>query len=65
MATPYDNVAATVEDGMVIIRCRVADVQATISKSGKSMVYATTGGASPVLVDGRTLKLNLTLYEAR
>ena len=66
MSTPYDNVVITVEDGTMVIRCNVEDVKPAVSKSGKSDVYATTGGATKV-PDGKggVFAVNLTVYRSR
>lgn len=58
----YENIATTVENGTLVIRINIDEtkVDAQPSKSGKTLVVATTGGAKPV---GDTpLRLNLTLY---
>jgi len=66
MVSPYDNVQATVEDGELVVRCNVADVKTTISKSGKSDVYATTGGAVKVPDgNGGVFSVNMTVYRPR
>ena len=62
----YDNVKVEVDGDEVLIRCSVGqDVQSAPSASGKTMVYATTGGARVVEVDGARFSLNLTLYQKR
>lgn len=61
----YDNIEATIEDGkLTLVICvdeSKVDVQA--SKSGKTLVVATTGGAMRIPGSGiPPLSLNLTLY---
>jgi len=65
MVSRYDNVNVSVEGSEVVIRCRVEDVQAAPSASGKTMVFATTGGARAVPVGDGVMQLNLTLYQKR
>jgi len=62
MIDRYENVQATVEGNEVVIRCNINEneVDAQPSKSGKTVVLATSGGA--IRVPGTELKLNLTLY---
>jgi len=62
MIDRYENVQATVEGDEVVIRCNINEneVDAQPSKSGKTVVLATSGGA--IRVPGTELKLNLTLY---
>ena len=57
-----DNVKVEVEDGTVVIRCAVEGVSAVPSKSGKSMIYASTGGAKTIAVGDEVFSLNLNLY---
>ena len=60
--SPYSNVSTSVEGGKLIITCDLDPrrVDMSPSKSGKSNVLATTGGA--VMVANGT-KLNLTVYQ--
>jgi hypothetical protein len=59
----YDNIAVNLAAGVLTIKCTVDEnqVEAQPSKSGKSMVFATTGGAQRV--DGSPFKVNLTVYQ--
>lgn len=55
----YDNVQVVQDDDKVVVTMKVgADVDARPSKSGKSVVIATSGGAIRV----GDMYLNLTLY---
>lgn len=59
----YDNIDCSIEDGILTMRVCVDETRVDVqpSKSGKTLVVATTGGA--IRVPGSmALKLNLTLY---
>ena len=59
---PYSNVVTDIAENdklVVTINLDPAEVEPTPSKSGKSMIIATSGGAIQVAPG---LKLNLTLY---
>lgn len=58
----YENVQMEIQDGKLVITCEIDEskVDADLSASGKSIVFATSGGATKV--PGTDLKLNLTLY---
>jgi len=64
---PYNNVCTEVsEAGELTITIDLKNVTPQASKSGKSLVYATTGGAARIQVgDNEFLQLNLTLYKVR
>ena len=66
MIDRYENVKTDLIDGVLTIRCVVDPEQVDIqpSKSGKTDVIATTGGAQLVPGSGG-LKINLTVYRAR
>ena len=56
---PYSNVKAVIKDGKLHIEIDLESVTPKPSSSGKSMVFATTGGAQQV----EGYALNLTLYK--
>jgi len=58
----YENIKTEIKDGVLTIEIVVDETKVTThaSKSGKSVVIATTGGATKVGFS----KLNLTLYRA-
>ena len=66
MIDRYENVKVDLTDGVLTIRCVVDPEKVDIqpSKSGKTEVFATTGGAQLVPGSGG-LKINLTVYRAR
>lgn len=59
----YDNIEASIEGGVLTLRIVVNETKVNVqpSKSGKTLVVATTGGAMRV-PGSMALKLNLTLY---
>jgi len=59
----YDNCECSISDGVLTVRIVVDESKVDVqpSKSGKTLVVATTGGA--IRVPGSmALRLNLTLY---
>lgn len=61
----YDNIECSIEDGILTMRVCVNETEVDVqpSKSGKTLVMATTGGAMRVAGSGiPPLLLNLTLY---
>lgn len=61
----YENVQIKIEEGRLVITCEIdaAKVDIQPSKSGKTLVIATTGGAARV--PDTPLKVNLTVYKPR
>ena len=61
----YDNVQTEVKDKKLVITIDLDEDKVDVqpSKSGKTLVYATTGGAISVGNREDGMKLNLTLYK--
>ena len=60
MISRYENVKVEVKDGKLVIECNLDEDEVDVqpSGSGKTMVIATTGGATRI----GGMSLNLTLY---
>jgi len=58
----YDNVMTKIADGVLTITILVDETEVDVqpSKSGKTVVLATTGGARKI--EHSPLRLNLTVY---
>ena len=52
-------------DGKMVITVDLANVEPSVSKSGKSNVFATTGGAQQVRDGDTVYRVNMTVYTAR
>lgn len=64
MLDRYDNVKVEFDGSVMVLRIETDEekVVSAPSKSGKTQVVATTGGATTINGANVSLKLNLTLY---
>ena len=61
MIAPHIHVDGTDADDLVVT---IHATKGRPSQTGKTTVFATTGGLVPVLWNGRWMKLNLSLFSA-